>query len=102
MLPNNGFELTKPVQAMELRSSTQCWADQTLMERMHRFVTFMGGAAPGPPLGPMSDPNCVIHGLALRRRTRVAFLPIHGPPPSYCLAIITVSSGGSRELDPPP
>jgi hypothetical protein len=25
--PNNGLELTKPAQAMELRSSTQCWAD---------------------------------------------------------------------------
>jgi hypothetical protein len=25
--PNNGFELTKPAQAMELRSSTQCCAD---------------------------------------------------------------------------
>ncbi len=26
---------------------------------MHRFVTFTGGAAPGPPLGPMSDPSSV-------------------------------------------
>lgn len=26
---------------------------------MHRFVTFIGGAAPGAPLGPMSDPHCV-------------------------------------------
>jgi hypothetical protein len=29
-------------------------------ERMHRFVTFIGGAALGPPMGPMSDPNYVI------------------------------------------
>jgi hypothetical protein len=40
---------------------------------MHRFVTFIGGAAPGPPMGPMSDPNCVILGVALSRRTGCRF-----------------------------
>jgi hypothetical protein len=36
---------------------------------MHRFVTFIWGAAPGPPMGPMSDPNSVMHGVASSRRT---------------------------------
>jgi len=40
---------------------------------MHRFVTFIGGAALGPPMGPMSDPNCVIHGVALSCRTGCRF-----------------------------
>jgi len=31
-------------------------------ERMHRFVTFIGGTAPEPPMGTMSDRNCVILG----------------------------------------
>ena len=36
---------------------------------MHRFVTFIGGTAPEPPMGTMSDPNCVILGIALGHRT---------------------------------
>jgi hypothetical protein len=33
VLPNDGLELTKPAQAMELRSSTQCSADTRWIER---------------------------------------------------------------------
>jgi len=40
---------------------------------MHGFVTFIGGAAPGPPMGPMSDPNCLILGVAF-----LVFLVLHG------------------------
>lgn len=44
-------------------------------ERMHRFVTVIGGAAPDPPMGPTSDPNCVVLDVAFlafhRRRRRV-------------------------------
>ena len=70
---------------------------------MHRFVTFIGGAAPGPPMGPMSDPNCVILGVALSRRTWCRFpkLALYGRRVISC-AMIGVSSGGSRELNPAP
>lgn len=40
---------------------------------MHRFVTVIGGAAPAP-MGPTSDPNCVVLDvafLAFHRRRRV-------------------------------
>lgn len=40
---------------------------------MHRFVTFIWGAAPGPPMGPISDPNFVMHGVALSRRNGCRF-----------------------------
>ncbi len=46
---------------------------------MHRIVTFIGGAAPGPPMGPMSDPN----GVALSGRTGCRF-----PSASWPAAVI--------------
>jgi hypothetical protein len=48
---------------------------------MHRFVTFIGGTAPEPPMGTMSDPNCVILGIALARRTGCRFPSVLWPPP---------------------
>ena len=42
-----------------LHSSCPVLGGRDTEQRMHRFATFIEGAAPGPPLGPMSDPNCV-------------------------------------------
>lgn len=60
---------------------------------MHRFVTVIGGAAPGPPMSPTSDPNCVV--------LDVAFLAFHRRRRVSC-ATINDLSGGFRELNPPP
>lgn len=40
---------------------------------MRRFVTFIGGTAPEPPMGTMDDPDCAVLGIAPGRRTWCRF-----------------------------